>query len=78
VQEGKISLRWLATAEMPADGLTKALTAQKHATFVRQLNLVDISTKISANGHAADTANAHEEEEETALEKPRYATLGVF
>jgi hypothetical protein len=31
---------------MPTDGLTKALSAQKHATFLRQLNLVDIAEKL--------------------------------
>ena len=28
---------------MPADGLTKALSRQKHQNFVRQLGLVDLS-----------------------------------
>ncbi len=32
---------------MPADGLTKALLAQKHAIFVRQLNPVDISDRLA-------------------------------
>jgi hypothetical protein len=31
---------------MPADGLTKALPKQKHAVFVEQLHLVNISSKI--------------------------------
>lgn len=31
---------------MPADGLIKALPAQKHAAFIQQLNLVDISSKF--------------------------------
>ena len=34
--------KYHATAEVPADRLAKALTAQKHATFVRKLNLVNI------------------------------------
>jgi hypothetical protein len=46
VENGTISIKWLPTAQMPADGLTKALPAQKHANFLRQLNLVDISTKL--------------------------------
>jgi Reverse transcriptase (RNA-dependent DNA polymerase) len=50
VQHGTISIKWLPTAQMPADGLTKALPAQKHATFVRQLNLVDISKRLGENG----------------------------
>ena len=31
---------------MVADGFTKILPAQKHAEFVRQLNLVDIKDKF--------------------------------
>ena len=50
VQHGTISIKWLPTAQMPADGLTKALPAQKHATFLRQLNLVDISEKLGEKG----------------------------
>jgi hypothetical protein len=46
VQKGTITVKWLPTAQIPADGLTKALPAQKHATFLRQLNLVDIAEKL--------------------------------
>jgi hypothetical protein len=34
------------TAEMVADGFTKALPAQKHAEFIQLLNLVDIKDKL--------------------------------
>jgi hypothetical protein len=47
VQERKLNIEWLATSEMPADGLTKALTRQKQQEFVRQLRLVDISLILS-------------------------------
>jgi hypothetical protein len=46
VQKGTITVKWLPTAQMPADGFTKSLPAQKHATFLRQLNLVDIAEKL--------------------------------
>ena len=49
VQQGQIAIQWLSTAEMPADGLTKSLPAQRQAQFVKQLNLVDISTQLSGN-----------------------------
>jgi hypothetical protein len=50
---------------MPADGLTKALPAQKHATFVQQLNLIDILKKLEGNhsnnvdGKAITPENIH-------------------
>ena len=47
VQDGRIKLQWVPTADMPADGLTKALLRQKNEEFVRQLNLVNISAEIS-------------------------------
>jgi Reverse transcriptase (RNA-dependent DNA polymerase) len=47
VEAGRISIRWIPTAEMPADGLTKPLSAQKHEAFVKQLNLVDIQEKLN-------------------------------
>jgi Reverse transcriptase (RNA-dependent DNA polymerase) len=42
-QANRIKLRWIPSADMPADGLTKALTEQKHVAFLKQLNLIDIS-----------------------------------
>jgi hypothetical protein len=50
---------------MPADGLTKALLKQKHAIFIKQLYLVDISSRIEGK-----------EEEDDSIK--RYASLGVF
>ena len=47
VQEHRLQIEWIPTSEMPADGLTKALPRQKHEEFVRQLQLVDISTLLS-------------------------------
>jgi hypothetical protein len=38
-----IQIEWVPTAEMPADGLTKALPHQKHEIFIKQLGLVDIA-----------------------------------
>jgi hypothetical protein len=66
VQAGSIAIQWLATADMPADGLTKALPKQKHAIFVKQIHLVDFSSRIEGR----------EEEEDDSIE--RYASLGIF
>jgi hypothetical protein len=65
VQAGLIAIQWLATADMPADGLIKALLKQKHAIFIKQLYLVDISSRIE-----------DKEKEDNSIE--RYASLGVF
>jgi reverse transcriptase-like protein len=46
VQAKRIQVNWTPTAEMPADGLTKALPRQKHENFVRQLGLVDIRNRL--------------------------------
>jgi hypothetical protein len=46
VQKGNISVEWVATAEMVADGFTKLFPPQKQAEFLRQLNLVDIRDKL--------------------------------
>ena len=46
VREERINIKWVPTADMTADGLTKALPRQKHETFVQQLNLVDIKDLI--------------------------------
>ena len=47
VQAGRIHTKWVPTAEMAADGLTKVLPRQKHEEFIRQLRLVDITSIIS-------------------------------
>ncbi|KHJ34172.1 hypothetical protein EV44_g4360 [Erysiphe necator] len=41
-----IKLDWISTSKMPADGLTKCLSDQKHQNFIRQLNMVDFKSKI--------------------------------
>jgi hypothetical protein len=48
VQESRLNIEWIPTADMPADGLTKALPTQKHHTFIKQLGLVDIKDLIEA------------------------------
>ena len=45
-QDGKVAVQWVPTADMPSDGFTKPLSAEKHAYFVHQLGLVDISSRI--------------------------------
>ena len=45
-QAGRVSIRWLPTAKMPADGLTKALSRQKHEGFISLIGLVDISERL--------------------------------
>lgn len=42
VREGRIMVRWVPTASMVADGLTKMLSRQKHESFLRMLRMVDI------------------------------------
>ena len=43
----KIRIEWVSTSEQAADGLTKALSVQKHSTFLKQLNMVDIRDEIA-------------------------------
>ena len=42
VAEGRVSVQWKSTNQMPADGLTKTLVRQRHANFVGQLGLQDV------------------------------------
>jgi hypothetical protein len=42
VQNNQLTIQWIPTPKMAADGLTKELSRQQHEAFVRQLNLVDI------------------------------------
>jgi hypothetical protein len=43
---GRITVRWVPTARMVADGLTKILTKQKHENFLRLLRLADVRNLI--------------------------------
>nr|QCF41193.1 CcxB [Bipolaris sorokiniana] len=45
-RKGVIHVKWVSTSEMPADGFTKPLSAEKHSQFVRHLGLVDITSQI--------------------------------
>lgn len=46
---GNLIIEWISTSEMPADGLTMALTVQKHKDFITHMNLVDIQDILTAN-----------------------------
>jgi Reverse transcriptase (RNA-dependent DNA polymerase) len=85
VEDGTITIKWLPTAQMPADGLTKALPAQKHATFLRQMNLVDISKKLGENNGGSDPEGPKSDhglraadEEEGEEDGGRFAYFSVF
>jgi hypothetical protein len=55
VSEGRLLIEWKPTADMPADGLTKILSRQKHMGFIQQLGLIDISSKIDVKLTPEDT-----------------------
>ena len=45
---------------MPTDGLMKLLPTQQQALFIKQLNLVDISTQLSGNlGEELSNSSKH-------------------
>ncbi len=46
-QAGRVGIEWIESARMPADGLTKALPKQRHDTFIKQLNLDDVSDRLA-------------------------------
>jgi hypothetical protein len=50
-QEGRLRVDWVSTADMPADGLTKALPCQKHDDFVRLLGLSTIVVSAPDSSH---------------------------
>ena len=46
VQNGRRSIHWVPTADMPADGLTKPLNRQNHERFVKQLGLTYVDSHL--------------------------------
>ena len=48
VQKGNLSVEWVPSNQMVADGFTKLLPPQKQAEFVQQLNLVNIREKLQS------------------------------
>lgn len=46
VQNGVIDLRWVSTDQMPADGLTKALSRTQFEAFRQQVHLTDLEEQI--------------------------------
>lgn len=50
-KEGKLEITYLPTNEMPADGLTEALSQQPLQHFNAMLNLVDLRTIASQGRH---------------------------
>lgn len=45
VQTKELKVAWIGTGDMVADGMTKALSKQKHLNFLRLLNLIHIDAK---------------------------------
>ncbi|KJZ68137.1 hypothetical protein HIM_05591 [Hirsutella minnesotensis 3608] len=46
IEEGRIRLHWVPTAQMKADGLTKALPLQKLQSFQRLIGIVDLKDRL--------------------------------
>ena len=46
VQEKRLRINWVPTAEMTADGLTKVLPLQKHEIFIKQLDLINVGKRL--------------------------------
>jgi hypothetical protein len=46
VSEGRVHVKWVATGQMAADGLTKVLTRQKHENFVKLLRMKDVRSMV--------------------------------
>jgi hypothetical protein len=40
-RQGAVVVQWVSTHDMPADGLTKRLSKERQAAFVRALGMVD-------------------------------------
>nr|XP_036589591.1 reverse transcriptase domain protein [Colletotrichum truncatum]KAF6801596.1 reverse transcriptase domain protein [Colletotrichum truncatum] len=49
LQKGSIDFQWVPTNEMVADGMTKAMPAQKHNHFIAQLGMANIEHLIEKN-----------------------------
>jgi ribosomal protein L30/L7E len=47
VEQKRIQVNWVPTDQMPADGLTKILSRPKHESFVKQLGLEDIRSRVT-------------------------------
>jgi hypothetical protein len=45
-REKRVEFGWVPTSKMIADGMTKALPKQRHATFIKMLQMEDISDQI--------------------------------
>ena len=52
VKCGHIALKWTPSAQMLADGFTKALPTQRHRLFVKNLRMIDLNQDSTAD--AAD------------------------
>jgi hypothetical protein len=44
--KGNFKLQWVSTDDMPANGLTKALSKQHYIKFLRHINIVNIEKLI--------------------------------
>jgi hypothetical protein len=50
VQRDVLNVKYLLTANMITDEMTKMLSSQKHKKFIKQLSLVNIKNLIEMNG----------------------------
>ena len=61
-KDGKVAVHWVQTKDMPSDGFTKPLSSEKHNHFVKQLGLVDLSSRIDP-----DYASEEESPQDTQM-----------
>jgi hypothetical protein len=66
----RVLLRWKATKEMLADGLTKALPKQRFRNFVNMIGMVDIQERL-------DTERRMEEMKEMLVARRKQSDIKI-
>ena len=79
VKNGELTLDWVDTTNMKADGLTKALNPTKQAQFVKIIGLTEIfngepHSEVSRDWHSENSDFASEDEKEH--DNPEFNTTG--
>jgi hypothetical protein len=58
VQNGNIPVRWIPTASIPADGMTKILSVQSHRKFLAMQRMEDAEKEVTSKSGTGSEAGS--------------------